>query len=299
MSFVHRQISCTIKIGQGSFGDGGFDVVKLSGPLRASAQVEITGGPAMAHLDLAVYGLSPSLMNQVATIGPVRSIAGQRNNEVVVEAGDTSGGLGVVYNGTITEAALDFSGMPNCSLRIHGGAGTMLAMRPVPPTSYNGLVDVATIFASLAKQAQVTFQNNGVTAQLIDPYYPGTVWDQMERCAQAANIDWIFDEKTVPNSVVIWPKNGDRGGSVPVISAETGMIGYPCFVLQGIECMCLYNPSISVGQTVQINSTLKGATGRWTIKRINHHLESETPGGQWSSSFGATKGPDDIALFRR
>lgn len=297
MAFVHRQIAVTVKLGLGSFGDSGFDTVKFGGPLRASAEVEATGGPAMARLDLTLSGLSLDHMNKIATLGPIRNVEQVRNNEVIVEAGDTTGGLGVIFQGTIREAFPDFSGMPNCSFRIQAYTGTMLALRPVSPSSYNGLADVVTIFASLAKQGGVSFQNNGVTAQLIDPYFPGTVWSQMEACAEHADINWVHDEKS--NVVVIWPRGGSRGGAVPVVSAETGMIGYPSFTgSQKIMVSCLYNPSISIGQTVQVESTLRGATGKWTIKTIRHHLESETPGGQWVSNFGATGGPEDIALMR-
>ena len=295
MTFVRRAIAVTINLGKGTFGDGGFNTVKFSGPLKASANITVIGGAAMAKLDLSLYGLTLSHMNQVASLGPVKNIEGVRNNEVIVEAGDLDSGLGVVYNGTIQEAFLDFSGMPSCSFRVLAFVGTMLAARPVPPSSYRGLTDVATIFKSLAQQGQQSFQNNGVTAQLIDPYLPGTIWEQMQTVAEHANINWLHDETN--GTIIIWPKDGTRAGSIPVVSAETGMIGYPSFTSLGIECSCLYNPSIGVGQMVQIKSTLAGATGIFEIKTIRHNLESETPGGQWASHFFATL-PGGLALHK-
>lgn len=294
MSFAKRAIAVSFRLGQGSFGDSGFDTIKLTGQLRASARVSISGGPAMAQLDLSVYGMTLDHMNKLATMGPILNVEGTRNNEVIVEAGDTTNGLGVVFQGTIREASFDFSGMPNCSFRIQAFTGTMLALRPVQPTSYNGLSDVATIFASLAKQGQVTFQNNGVTAQLIDPYFPGTIWDQMESCAKSAGINWVHDAQS--NAVVIWPKNGSRGGAIPVVSASTGLIGYPSFSNLGIICNCLYSPNISIGQIVKVESTLTLANGQWTIKTVNHSLESETPGGQWSTNFLANPDPNSVVI---
>lgn len=297
MSFVRRSVAVTFRLGVGSFGESGFDTIKLSGPLRAAVNVKISGGPAMAQLDLSVFGMTLDHMNKLATMGPILNIEGVRNNEVVVEAGDIDSGLGVVFQGTIREASFDFSGMPNCSFRIQAFTGTMLALRPVQPTSYNGLADVATIFASLAKQGQLTFQNNGVTAQLIDPYFPGTIWDQMESCAKAAGINWFHDAQS--NAIIIWPKNGSRGGAIPVVSAETGLIGYPSFQLgKNIVCNCIYNPNISIGQTVKVESTIVLANGQWTIKSVDHSLQSETPGGQWSTSFLANADLNAIVVTK-
>jgi hypothetical protein len=71
MAFVHRQISLQLILGQGQFGESGTDTVKLSGPLRASARVSISGGPAMAQLDPSVYGMTLDHMNKLATMGPI------------------------------------------------------------------------------------------------------------------------------------------------------------------------------------------------------------------------------------
>ena len=74
-------------------------------------------------------------------------------------------------------AALAQAHRGDAGLRVpcHGVIGAWEAVKPVPPTGYAGLVDVATIMAGLAKLANFTFHNAGVTDKfLIDPYLPGT-----------------------------------------------------------------------------------------------------------------------------
>jgi hypothetical protein len=44
MSFVQRLLSFTFQLGQGQFGNSGFDVVTISG-LRASCRIVKAGGP--------------------------------------------------------------------------------------------------------------------------------------------------------------------------------------------------------------------------------------------------------------
>jgi hypothetical protein len=87
----------------------------------------------------------------------------------------------------------------------------------------------------------------------------------------------IVDDGTL----AIWPQGGTRGGVVPVISAKSGMVGYPTFTSRGVAFRCLYTPTISYGTTVQVESALTPACGKWVVYRLIYSLESETPGGAW------------------
>lgn len=280
MAFTRKKLAVTFKLGTGNYGESGYNTVKFT-DLRASAFITSTGGPSFSRLELEASGIDLSTMNQLSTLGQIITVV--RRNTIIVEAGDDASGLSVVYQGQIIEAWVDASSMPNIVFRVKGGAGSFEAVKPVPPTTYNGLASVATIMSSLATQADLIFTNDGVQANLIDPYFPGTTFDQIRRCAEAANINWIIDKGTL----AIWPKGGSRGGAVPVVSPDTGMIGYPTFTSNGIQVTTLYNPSINYGQKIEVRSSLTPACGVWTIVALYHHLEAETPGGQWSSTMTA------------
>lgn len=282
MALTHKQISITFDLGTGSFGESGTNRVKLSGPLRASVEIAETGGPAFSTCHLSIYGMTLSNMNKLSTLG--QSITLVRKNVVTVEVGDTTNGLGVAYQGQIIEAWADFGGMPEVAFHISAGMGYLQAIKPIPPTSYNGVADVATIIKGLATQAGLIFTNDGVTAKLSNPYFPGTLRDQIRRCAEAADINWI---QSPENTIAIWPKGGARGGSIPVVSPETGMIGYPAFSPSGIQATLVYTPDINYGQKIQVKSSLTPANGTWQVQTIAHSLQSETPNGQWHTRITA------------
>ena len=84
------------------------------------------------------------------------------------------------------------------------------------------------------------FENNGVSATLTNEYLSGSFKAQADRCARDAGISWgIFNG----NTLAIWPRGGNRNTpDVPVISIDTGMIGYPVFTPQGIIVKTLFSP---------------------------------------------------------
>lgn len=277
MSLVHRQISVVFDLGTGDFGEAGFNRVKLSGPLRASVEITETGGPAFSTCHLSVFGMTLSHMNKLSTLG--QTVTQIRRNVVTVQVGDTNDGLSTAYIGQIINGWADFSGMPEVAFRVEAGSAALEAVKPVPPTSFNGLADVAVVMKGLATKAGWIFTNDGVTAKLSNPYFPGTIYDQMRRCAEHADINWIASKGTL----AIWPKGAARGAETLLISPQTGLIGYPTFTSSGIKLTCVYSASINYGQRIEVKSSLTPANGIWYIQTLEHHLESEKGGGSWLS----------------
>lgn len=281
MSFTRKRIDLTITLGTGQFGDSGANTVTLSG-LRVHAGIQVYGGEAMPQAQLRVFGLPLDMINQLTTIGPINS-AVMFNNAVLVAAGDDETGLQTIYSGTIWQAWGEFQGAPEIPLNITGLGGLASALKPVNALSFPGSVDVATIMQTLAATMGLAFENNGVSVQLASPYFPGTALAQVRSCARAADIYFAIDRGTL----AIWPKNGARGGDVPLISPETGMVGYPTFSSNGLALTTLFNPSIKPGGVVQVQSSLAVACGKWTVMQVSHSLQTETPNGQWFTTISA------------
>ena len=153
-------------------------------------------------------------------------------------------------------------------------------MKPVQASSYEGPTDVAVIMASLAKQMGYTFENNGVSVILASPYFWGTARQQALSAADAANIFVVFDNEN--GILAIVPKNGVRGSLVPVISAATGMVGYPVYSGPGtVNVKSLYNPTVQFLGKIQVDSIVKPASGIWRVSKLSHSLEAQTPNGDW------------------
>ena len=280
MALVQRNIDLQLRLGTGSFGDTGFNTIDITG-LRIKAEITAAGGETMGRAEVRVYGLSLSTMNQVTTLTPGLML--QRNNTLAITAGDDVSGMATVFQGTISdsESEMELNSQPDTYLKLTAYAGYFQKIQPIAPSSYPGTTDVGTIMASLANQMGLIFENNGVTETLSTPYFPGTAFEQVRSCAFAANINWAIDN----GILAIWPKGGSRGNQLPIISTATGMVGYPAIWSQGISVKTLFNPQISIGNLVQVQSQIPAACGEWFVSSVSHNLESLELNGQWFTSF--------------
>lgn len=279
MSFTKKRIDVTISLGTGQFGESGANTVTLSG-LRVQALIQAAPGDAMPAAQVRIFGLPLEMMNQLTSVGLVNA-AVRLQNTLLLAAGDDETGMTTVYDGTISESWGQFESMPDVPLNVIAVAGLAASLKPVDAISFQGQADVATIMQGLAQTMGYAFENNGVQVQLANPYFPGTALAQARACARAADIYMTIDRGTL----AIWPKSTARAqqGDIPLISTDTGLVGYPAFSSNGISLTTLFNPQIKPGGQVQVKSTLPVANGTWFVSEVVHQLESETPNGQWFS----------------
>jgi hypothetical protein len=296
-SYIERKIDITLILGEGTFGTTGQNTVKLSN-LRCAVTVNEVGFPSYSMTEARIYGLTPSLMQQLSTMGVPLPM--QRKNQIIVEAGDAVNGMAVVASNYILTATQKFAGMPETFLQVVSNTGAFDAMAPVPPISFPGAADVATIMSGIAVRMGRTFENNGVQVQLSNPYFPGTAIEQAHSLARAADIE-LFDEGP-GRRLAIWPKNKTRGGAIPLISVASGLIGYPESSDQGMRFRCLFNPNIALGGQIQMQSSLgtvsnppvaatgstqqqvqaAGPNGIWYVGApLSHDLSAQIPNGPW------------------
>lgn len=280
MAFVERLLRVTFILGEGAFGETGANTVILSN-LRIGSKIVKAGGPSMGTMQLQVFGLKLSLMNQLSTLGVIPTLI--RRNTVSLEAGDSVNGMAVVFQGTITNAWSDFQASPDISFHVEAHTGLLEAVQPIQPSSFRGPASVAVIMSGLATQMGLAFENSGVTTVLANPYFYGSARNQAQSCAEAANIEWIIDN----GKLAIWPKLQSRGGQIPLVSAETGMVGYPAYTSKGIMLKTIFNPAIGYGSRISVKSILTPACGEWIVYSLNHDLDAQVPNGQWFTSIEA------------
>lgn len=287
MSFIEKRLDVTIQLGKGSFGEGGFDTVKLQG-FRVSANIVKGADPTFDKAELRVYGLRPSIMNQVSTLG--RPAFFDRVNQVTIEAGDAKGGMNVVYAGIIQEAFQDFTDAPNTCMNMTSNVGLVSATKPIPPSSYPGSASVATIMADIAARMTppCAFENNGVNTVLSSPYYPGTALEQMRRVKEHANIEATIDG----NVLAIWPKGQARGAQVIDIGPKTGLVNYPQFSGTGfVRLQTLYMPGLRLNGDINLTTSINPAGGRYRLCDLTYELEALVPNGKWFANMQAYR-PD-------
>lgn len=274
-TFAEKTLELTVTLGEGEFGATSGATVTLSG-LRMSADVANPGGESMGALQMRVWGMGQEMMNRLTTIGQVNR-AIRTKNSVLLAAGDLGGGLNAVFQGTIFDAWADYNSAPDVAFNIIAYAGLDAAVTPVDALSFKGAADVAQIMSTIAGAMGLAFENNGVTVQLSNPYFSGTSLMQVKACARAANIRYVIDRGTL----AIWPKDGGREGSLPLISAETGMVGYPALSSKGMTVRTVFNPDIIFGGDVQVDSEIPMACGQFRVFNLAHSLACLMPDGPW------------------
>lgn len=285
MTFIRRKIELTFILGLGVFGESGEDTVVVSGQ-RVYCTVLSNLGPRQGTANLRVYGLTRSLLNQLSSLNKVAQV--QRKNRIIIKAGDDKAGLSVVFDGQIMLSQIDMAAYPNVALVVEAIGGALERLKVMEPISYPVSADAAVILSDLAYKMGMDFENGGVSVQLATPYYAGSLMEQAEACARDANIDMFTTTGSEGRTLmVITPKGVARGGLIPLISPETGLVGYPSYSssLSGLSVKCVFNPQLRMQGLVQVSSDLQVANGQWRIFNIAHELESEVPGGQWFTHF--------------
>lgn len=264
--------------------------------VRAQCRITNASPPSASSADIKIFGLPQSVVNQLSTLVPVEKL--QRNtilvNAGVSSTGDASAaaanaapasGFPVVFGGTISYGVGDYSNMPDCSLHILAQAGLIEAVIPAKPSSFPGQTSVVAIMQNFANLLNVGFENNGVTTQISNPYYPGTIMQQIYQCAYHAGINaQLVDGGT---KLAIWPQPGSRTSqtNIPLVSAQTGMVGYPLFTPTGyLIVKMIYNPSVIYGGNIQIQSSIQPANRTWSVYGLNLALDTLVPGGEWMAT---------------
>ena len=285
-SFAKKVITTSITLGKGDFGAvSDFQNTKVISGLRTVVEIEKNGHPSKNKAKIKIYGMSERDMHVIAhnQFGP-RAI---RRDLIQLNAGDeTMLHPPKIFEGEINEAYASYQSPPNLYLCIEATAGYYPALAPANPRSLQGSVSVKDLMNSYAKQMGYTFEDNGVTARLANPYFPGSAYQQASALADAANIEFGIDDGVL----FIAPRDKPRRGTAPLICALSGMKECPIYEKTGLRIETLFNPAIVLGGLIVVKSLVFNnnmAETTWRVHGLQHHLESENPGGKWMTSIKA------------
>lgn len=271
-----KELRFVITLGTGKFGSSNNDQIILQG-FRALVDIDKAGGMMMGTLRAKIYGVSQADMNSATTLQwkPGSLIP----NTVEVYAIDGTAET-LVFAGNIVNAWGDYQSMPDVYLHIQAQSAFFNQLKAVPPRSFKGQIDVASVMSQIARDLGYTFENNGVKTQLVDVYLPNTGMEQAKDLARMAGCDLYLDDKIL----AITPPNVPRKGIISFISKDSGLIGYPTYDGVGVNFQTLFDPSITFGGSIFLATDILQAAGEWIVTSVAHRLESEKPGGAWFSS---------------
>ena len=244
------------------------------------ASIEKTGGAEFAKANVEIYGLTIETMGKLTTL----SFQPLRNdwNFIEILAGEQGTTLQSVFKGEITLAYADLNN--GKVLKIQAQTGAYPVLIPDAPRSVVGEQSAASLIESLAKQSNYSFSNEGVTAMVKDMTVSGDPITKMRTIASHVGAELLIDDDTV----VLLPSGGARKpqGEIPVVSVDTGMIGYPTFTNTGLSVSTFFRPDLRLAALVHVESIIPGATGNWRIVKLSHELSANNPrGSAWRTSF--------------
>lgn len=282
-SFIKRKMEVHITLDVGEFEEGMNS--KVFRDHGMTAYVEKLALPDEAKATIEILGMTMADMQYLTSLCPGGLALVNKKNWVSVYAGDDSRGLSQIYSGAIISAVADFSAAPEIKFRIQAETGIWGRTQAQGPNAIAGTQSAATFIEGQAKKAGYKFENQGVTSQLTDCIFNGSPLQQAYQAARQVGATLILDDGTFYLLNRGMARDPD---SVPLITAETGLLGYPSISNNGIVCRCIYRPDLKFGGLVKIGSFVPKASGTWRIVQLSHKISANIPGnGDWESNFTA------------
>lgn len=276
-SYSNRKaLKFVITLGSTSFTYSGTDQIILQG-FRATADIDKAGGMMMGTLRAKIYGVAQEDMNSATTLQWKPGSLIPNTVEVFAIDGETET---QVFAGNIVNAWGDYSAMPDVFLHIQAQSAFFSQLEAISPRSYPDGVDAATVMGQIAEGMGLAFENNGVNVQLSNVYLDNTATEQAKELARAAGCDLYIDDTVL----AITPRSAPREGEMPLISAKTGLVGYPTFDGVGVTCKILFNPAVLFGGKIKLETDILKAQGEWVVSSVSHNLSCELPDGPWFST---------------
>lgn len=275
-SFIQRLLEVRITLREGEFAGGGNTKIVTDIPIRAA--IEKTGPPDFCKATVEIRGMKYDDMATLSTLS-FRPLTTAKN-VIEVYAGDRDSGMALAFEGEVTSASADFNAAPDVSFRLECMAGYFGNVTPKAPTAVSGSQKAADFIAMMAREAGYAFRNDGVEDVLTNAIFSGSPVLQARSAARQVGAELIIDD-----GVMILGPSGGRQGNAVLLSASSGLLGYPAITGEGVELKAIYNPAFRLGGHIKLETIVPRAEGVWRIIKLSHELTAFDPtGGPWESA---------------
>lgn len=329
IDFARRRIVLTFNVFR---RDGTQETIDIDGAYRIRATVSNAGLSSGREIDLAIEGMTLNIMNRLSFIAGYAAddgskIIGISRSSVRMYAGIAGQALATIFDGQIVEAYIDYTAAPEVTFRVHAQDLNQYSQTVNDQVGYREAMPPAAILSDLCVRNGLKFFDHGgwgSNDRIKVNYLNGDLLTQLKRIVHsvkgevtlepAGGID--FDGKISTGIPVLhaWGRYATRGegvtpDSIPVISAENGMIGYPRYSSIGCRIVTIFRPELTFYGLVKLESRYLPAAftnldkngfnemgqyvrnepdaqkspwdGYWLTTAVNHDLSCEVPGGPW------------------
>lgn len=283
-SFQRRRLRVTFQLATGTFAKvGNPDTIVLE-DFRTKVEIHAPGGYSYAQCKVRVYGIDKVVMDRLTVINYLN--LDFMRNTLRVEATDANGLYSTIFLGEIIQSFPEYAGAPDVPFTAEARSGIVASLAPAKAVSYPGAQKVSVMMEALAKEMNLTLENNGVESTLNDQYLGGTALQKVQSIAAAARIQyWYAPEQGV---LAIAPMGVPRKSDPVTYNIDTGLVGWPTRLHQGIAYTALFVPQVFHGGKIKMESSVPACNGEWYVISMSHRLEAMAPGGPWFTDFVAT-----------
>ncbi|MEQ4624735.1 baseplate hub protein [Providencia manganoxydans] len=295
MAFNRKVIKITLVLGgkEESFTSDNKNKLSATG-LRISAEITNGNGVPSPSARVRVYGLPIETMSKLLRI-KWREVTALKNS-ITIEAGEQGEDLVTAFKGGITFAYPDLAEAPNVSLVVTAQTAVLENMQSTAAESYEDSQEVINIMGNICQRMGYTLEDNGVSQQLDNVYLCNSDIKKIQWLAESANLDLYVES----NHIAVTNKGQPRKIKIPVITPDTGLIGYPTPTMQGIQFQCFYDPLIRFGGLVRIkDSLIDVCNGDWLIYGVRAMLETESDSARWFMDVAAYDRGDNTTYVKR
>ncbi|MUG04172.1 hypothetical protein GM556_01245 [Bombella sp. ESL0378] len=321
-SFTKKQIIITFYTPQ---ADGSFSNVTIGQNHAIHALIKHAGVALGSEAEITIKGLirrtrdNFSIVPDYPMVDDLNHVLPGRTTIMLSVSDDNNAPLTTLFIGQINDAYTDYND-PDTPFQIHAMTNTIPAGILIPAKGYKGPYPALSILQDICYAAKLQLLNYGGWDHhqtLTNHYRSGTALDQIKGVVNATHIHYNFKQYTpitqdetnnLPNSykqqisqttahlgvIEIWggsytgtPPNGQEK-SIPIISAQNGMVGYPKYNEAGTTITTLLRPDIAFWQPLILES--KYAPQNWlpspnqpnSLTNQSHQLISKAPwDGLW------------------
>ena len=279
MSFIEKKLEIRLTLKKGNFfGKGNTKIIK---ELPATIDLNKGGFPSRDSAKIRIYGMLQSDMEALTFLSfrPLEST----QSIVSVYAG-TDEDMALVFMGDVTSAKPVFDSAPNVFFEIEAITGYYAGLVAVSPYTFKGDIPISSVLTELCNKIGCSFINeNKSSISAKNPCLEGTGIQQIIQLAKEYKLNIVLD-----GDLLVW-RNEKGGKIVRVLSKESGMFDYPSFNNNGLSVKCEYM-SCMLGDTIQVNSIVPRASGKWKIIGISHSLGYLIADAPWLTSLDCVWG---------
>lgn len=180
-------------------------------------------------------------------------------NQVSIYAGyalNSNGLPPLIFNGSVIDAGPDYNRSQDRIFIIRALQNYSLANTNLPPVNIKGVISVDNLFRYICQITDLNYKGFNVTGNAYNPILVGDGKAMLDNATK--KYGYVYHISTDPeanyNIVYIAPKGSGFQVSNFVLSAANGMIGYPRIETGGFSARTYFNPNLSVGQGIKVDS---------------------------------------------